>query len=138
MSDWTGSEKARKRQGNCLPPSRQPDRRPKITVPAGTELLVECIRRPGKPLRGRRGRLRWADGQVFHIDYDKSTCRLPDGRVIHIALQPNGKTACRADVDLSFDSWESENDGWVRFRYGKFFIDVLKDRLVRWDGGKYT
>ena len=46
-ASWTGSESARKEQGLCLPPCREPNKTPRFVVPAGTKCQVSKV----SPLR---------------------------------------------------------------------------------------
>jgi hypothetical protein len=47
---WTGSEKCRKPQGICLPPTREPTHRQRFVVPAD----VECTVRPVREITWRK------------------------------------------------------------------------------------
>jgi hypothetical protein len=38
--DWTGSGKQRREQGICLPPAAMPNRTPRLSIAAGTSVLI--------------------------------------------------------------------------------------------------
>lgn len=48
MADWSGSERQRKPQGECRPPSRPANLQSKFTIPAGTKVLIQPITDPCK------------------------------------------------------------------------------------------
>ncbi len=41
---WTGSEKCRKPQGICLPPTREPTHMPRFAVPPGVTCTIRPVR----------------------------------------------------------------------------------------------
>ena len=68
---WTGSEKCRKPQGTCTPPTREPKDTPRFAVPAG----VRCRVRPVREVDWRNHATARATGYERYESYDRRTKR---------------------------------------------------------------